>query len=170
MKIENCMGTGSETDVFFSLGSNEGDRRLNLETAVQMLSEELGSSPEAVSEFLETEPWGFESDEKFLNAVVHYRLIVPRGTCAEDFGKRLLKTCKGIEKSLGRTGEPEYGTDGKRIYRSRPADIDILLIGDERIDVPELKVPHPLMKERDFVLIPLKEIMTEEQFEKMMKN
>ena len=160
-------GASGEVDVFFSLGSNEGDRRLNLETAVRMLSEELESSPEAVSEFLETEPWGFESEDRFLNAAVHYRLIVPRGTCSGDFGRRLLEACKKIERRLGRTGGPEYGADGKRIYRSRPIDIDILLVGDEKIDLPELKVPHPLMKEREFVMIPLREIMTDEQYGKL---
>ena len=59
---------------------------------------------------------------------------------------------------LGRIGEPEYDGEGRRIYRSRPIDVDILLFGDHRIDCEELTVPHKLMYDRDFVMIPLKEI------------
>ena len=59
---------------------------------------------------------------------------------------------------MGRRGVPEYDAEGRRIYRDRPIDIDILLCGDERVDTPELQVPHPLMHERDFVMRPLAEI------------
>ena len=71
----------------------------------------------------------------------------------------ILETCKDIERKLGRTGEPEYDADGKRIYSSRPIDIDILLFGNHKIDCQELTVPHKLMYERDFVMTPLKEIL-----------
>jgi len=74
----------------------------------------------------------------------------------------ILETCKDIERRLGRTGEPEYDAEGNRIYVSRPIDIDILLFGDHEIDCPELTVPHKLMYERDFVMIPLKEILIKE--------
>ena len=70
----------------------------------------------------------------------------------------ILEICKDIEKRLGRVGEPEYDAEGKRIFKSRPIDIDILLFGDSRIDCPELTVPHKLMYERDFVMVPLREI------------
>ena len=71
----------------------------------------------------------------------------------------ILACCKKVERMLGRTGEPEYDTDGNRIYRDRPIDIDILLFGDNKIDTEELMVPHKLMYERDFVMEPLKEII-----------
>ena len=71
----------------------------------------------------------------------------------------ILETCKDIERRMGRKGEPEYDEYGKRIYSSRPIDIDILLFGDHKIDCPELTVPHKLMYDRDFVMIPLKEIL-----------
>ena len=72
----------------------------------------------------------------------------------------ILEICKDIERRLGRTGEPEYDAEGQRIYRSRPIDIDILLFGEHKIDCPELTVPHKLMYERDFVMVPLKEILS----------
>ena len=71
---------------------------------------------------------------------------------------KLLDICKDIERRLGRLEHPLYDENGKRIYTSRPIDIDILLFGDNKIDCPELTVPHKLMYERDFVMLPLKEI------------
>ena len=70
----------------------------------------------------------------------------------------ILEICKSIEKRLGRQVKPLYGNDGERLYADRPIDIDILLLGDDKIDCPELTVPHKLMYERDFVMMPLKEI------------
>ena len=71
----------------------------------------------------------------------------------------ILEICKSIERRLGRTGEPQYDAEGNRIYSSRTIDIDILLLGDERIDCEELTVPHKHMYERDFVMKPLNEII-----------
>ena len=123
-----------------------------------MLNIELKKPYKAISSILETEPWGFESENKFLNAVVLYELDLPEGYNAEAEGLMVLEICKDIERKLGRTGEPQYDEKGERIYTSRPIDIDILLFGDDRIECPELTVPHKLMYERDFVMIPLKEI------------
>ncbi|MBQ2965445.1 MAG: 2-amino-4-hydroxy-6-hydroxymethyldihydropteridine diphosphokinase [Bacteroidales bacterium] len=145
-------------ELYLSLGSNQGDRRLNIEHAVSMLNIELKKPYKAISSLLETEPWGFESEDKFLNAVVLYELDLPKGYNAEAEGLMILEICKDIERKLGRTGAPQYDEKGERIYTSRPIDIDILLLGDARIDCPELTVPHKHMYERDFVMIPLKEI------------
>ena len=76
----------------------------------------------------------------------------------EAEGLMILEICKDIERRLGRTGKPQYNEKGERIYTSRPIDIDILLFGDHNIDCEELTVPHKLMNERDFVMIPLREI------------
>ena len=70
----------------------------------------------------------------------------------------ILEICKSVERRLGRTGAPQYDERGERIYSDRPIDIDILLFGDDHINCEELTVPHKLMYERDFVMIPLKEI------------
>ena len=71
-----------------------------------------------------------------------------------------MEICKSIERRLGRSGNPQYDERGERVYTDRPIDIDILLLGDNKIDCPELTVPHKLMYERDFVMIPLNEILT----------
>ena len=96
----------------------------------------------------------------FLNAAVHYELSLSKGYNPEAEGLMILEICKDIERRLGREGSPEYDKEGNRIYRSRPIDIDILLFGDNKIDCAELTVPHKLMYERDFVMIPLNEILT----------
>ena len=145
-------------ELYLSLGSNQGDRRLNIEHAISMLNIELKKPYKAISSILETEPWGFDSEEKFLNAAVLYELEMPKGYNAEAEALMILEICKSIERKLGRTEAPQYDAQGGRIYTSRPIDIDILLFGDNRIDCPELTVPHKLMYERDFVMIPLKEI------------
>lgn len=119
---------------------------------------ELGTPYKAVSALIETEPWGFESDEKFINAAVLYELEIKEGYNPEAEGLMVLEICKSIESRLGRVQNLEYDENGNRIYRSRPIDIDILLFGKDRIDCPELTVPHKLMKQRDFVMKPLMEI------------
>ena len=148
----------NKVGLYLGLGSNQGDRALNIEHAVSMLNVELKTPYKAISSLLETEPWGFESQEKFMNAVVLYELELPEGYNPEAEGLMILEICKDIERRMGRTGEPQYDEKGDRVYTDRPIDIDILLFGDNRIDCPELTVPHKLMYERDFVMIPLREI------------
>ena len=145
-------------DLYLSLGSNQGDRKQNLEDAISCLNIELKKPYKAVSTFIETQPWGFESDEKFMNAVVLYELDMPVGYNAEAEALMILEICKDIERRLGRSGVPQYDEKGERIYTSRPIDIDILLFGENRIECEELTVPHKHMYERDFVMIPLNEI------------
>ena len=148
----------NKVGLYLGLGSNQGDRALNIEHAVSMLNVELKTPYKAISSLLETEPWGFETQEKFMNAVVLYELELPEGYNPEAEGLMILEICKDIERRMGRTGEPQYDEKGERVYTDRPIDIDILLFGDNRIDCPELTVPHKLMYERDFVMIPLREI------------
>ena len=147
-----------KVQLYLSLGSNQGNREQNIEYAISMLNIELKTPYKAVSSLIETEPWGFDSDEKFLNAVIMYEIVLPKGYNPEAEGLMILEKCKMIERKLGRTGEPQYDAEGKRIYTSRPIDIDILLLGKDRIDCDELTVPHRLMWERDFVMVPLREI------------
>ena len=145
--------------LYLSVGSNQGDREQNIETALSLLNIELKTPYKAVSSLYETDPWGFESEDKFINAAVLYELMLPKGFNPEAEGLMILEICKDIERRLGRTGNPQYDENGQRIYTSRPIDIDILLLGDYNIDCEELTVPHKLMWERDFVMMPLKEIM-----------
>ena len=148
----------NKVQLYLGLGTNQGNRELNIEHAVAMLNVELKTPYKAISSLIETEPWGFESQQKFLNAVVLYELDLPEGYNAEAEGLMILEICKDIERRMGRTGETQYDEKGERIYSDRPIDIDILLLGDNKIDCPELTVPHKLMYERDFVMIPLNEI------------
>ena len=150
-----------KVELYLSLGSNQGDREHNIEIALSLLNIELKTPYKAVSSLLETEPWGFESQDKFLNAAVLYELFLPKGYNPEAEGLMILEICKDIERRLGRTGRPQYNERGERIYTSRPIDIDILLFGDNKIDCEELTVPHKLMYQRDFVMTPLREILTE---------
>ena len=150
--------TKKKVELYLGLGTNQGDRELNIEHAVAMLNVELKTPYKAISSLIETEPWGFESQQKFLNAVVLYELDLPEVYNAEAEGLMILEICKEIERRMGRTGEPQYDEAGERIYSDRPIDIDILLFGDNKIDCPELTVPHRLMYEREFVMIPLKEV------------
>ena len=93
-----------------------------------------------------------------MNAAVLYELELKKGYNPEAEGLMVLEICKDIERKLGRTGSPQYDDDGKRIYSDRTIDIDILLFGDNKIDCEELTVPHKFMYDRDFVMVPLKEI------------
>jgi len=101
-----------KVDLYLSLGSNQGDREWNIETALSLLNIELKTPYKAVSSLLETEPWGFESEEKFLNAAVHYELELPKGYNAEAEGLMILAICKDIERKLGRTTGVEFDEEG----------------------------------------------------------
>jgi 2-amino-4-hydroxy-6-hydroxymethyldihydropteridine diphosphokinase len=149
-----------KVDLYLSLGSNQGDRRKNIDDAISLLNIELGTPYKRISSLLETKPWGFDSEEMFLNAAVMYELDLPKGYNPEAEGLLILEICKSIERRLGRKGDPQYDESGDRIYTDRPIDIDILLFGDNKIDCEELTVPHKLMWEREFVMVPLKEIAT----------
>ncbi|NLZ19297.1 MAG: 2-amino-4-hydroxy-6-hydroxymethyldihydropteridine diphosphokinase [Bacteroidales bacterium] len=136
--------------VYFSLGSNQGDRRAQIEEALRRLDKAVGRPREALSSLIESKAWGFDGAD-FLNCVVRYRTARRPET--------LLRICKRIERAMGRRETLEYDADGRRIYHDRPIDIDILLYGDECVDTPDLKIPHPLMRQRDFILRALEEIL-----------
>ncbi len=142
--------------VYLGLGSNQGNRLKNIEAALSLLDEALGCHYQSLSKIIETRPWGFESSDKFLNCCVLYR-IFRKGT-PEEQGMELLGICQDIEKALGRKKKSTVGPDGKPVYHNRTIDIDILFYGSEKIDLPELRVPHPLIAERPFVVVPLLEI------------
>ncbi len=127
--------------VYLLLGSNLGDREKNLEKALEMLDERR-IYPIKRSSIYETEPWGVKEQPLFLNMAVEVE--------TELMPLDLLITLKDIEKSMGRTYRERYGP--------RLIDIDIIFYNYMVIDIPELKIPHPFMHERRFVLEPLMEI------------
>ena len=131
--------------VYFSLGSNLGDKEGNIREAIKRIGESIGEV-DRQSTLLATEPWGFESDNTFVNAAIRCT------TSLSPF--EILNITQNIERAMGRTLK---SVDGQ--YHDRIIDIDILIYDDLHITTPQLTLPHPLMKERDFVMIPLKEIL-----------
>ena len=132
-------------ELYLSLGSNLGDREDMLRRAITLIEERVGAV-QRVSSFIETQPWGFQSEHPFLNAAVMVRTTLSPIEC--------LDRTQQIERELGRKSKSR---DGK--YHDRPIDIDLLLYGDQTVSTPRLTIPHPLMQERDFVMIPLREIL-----------
>lgn len=135
--------------VYFSLGSNLGDREANLREALRRMDESFDCHYQAISSFIQTEAWGFIGDN-FINCAALYYL--------SEGPMEVLAKCKAIERDMGRIDYPEFDAEGKRIYHSRIIDIDILLFGDRVIDTEQLTIPHPRMEEREFVQLTLKEI------------
>ena len=131
--------------VFFSLGSNLGDKERNISEAIRKIAEMVGTV-ERQSTLYVTEPWGFESENMFVNAAICC------STCLSP--RKVLEATKSIEREMGRK---KKSIDGE--YHDRIIDIDILTYDDVEIDEPDLKIPHPLMHERDFVMKPLGEIV-----------
>ena len=131
------------TRAYVGLGANVGNRRENLDRAVELLAAEPGVRVLALSSVRETAPVGYVDQPRFLNAA-----------CALDTGlgpRELLERLLAIERALGRERtEPRFGP--------RTIDLDLLLYGNETLDEPGLTVPHPRLAERLFVLEPLLEL------------
>ena len=140
--------------VFLSLGSNLGNRIFNLQKALELISQHIGVVNH-VGALYETEPWGFDSENWFLNTAIELETILNP--------KELLQKCMWIENILGRKRNmAEAG------YSSRPIDIDILFFGNEIINLPNLIIPHEHLHKRKFVLAPLNDIAP--QFVHPVKN
>lgn len=133
--------------VYLGLGSNLGNKEENILEAIKRIGELVGVVARQ-SSLYKTEPWGFESENYFVNAVVCCH------TSLSPFD--VLEHTQQIERMLGRTSKTRHGE-----YHDRLIDIDILLYDDMSIDSTNLKIPHPLMQERDFVMIPLREILND---------
>jgi 2-amino-4-hydroxy-6-hydroxymethyldihydropteridine diphosphokinase len=131
--------------VFILLGTNLGQREINLSRAVMKISEFCMHDPE-ISSIYETVPWGFESDQLFLNQVIKIETTLN----ALEILERLLK----IENQLGRK------RDGKG-YQSRTIDLDILYFNSDIIQYETLTIPHPRMHTRSFTMVPMAEIAAE---------
>ena len=163
--------------VYLLLGSNMGDREAtlneaNLELIDSLLPDylEVSSLDEAVdtSEMMETEPWGFSTPvDPFLNQ--SFRCLT------ELEPHEVLQVCQRIETELGRERkEPQFDADGKRIYESRPIDIDILAFecqeGEEwkevTVNAKDLVIPHPQLQSRDFAAKLYKELKEKKKIEK----
>ena len=131
-------------DVFLGLGTNLGDKKTNLSMAMEEIRKRVGEIT-SLSAYYITEPWGFDSQNSFLNAVCK--------VCTSLSPSEVLSVTQAIERNLGRMKKSINGQ-----YSDRPIDIDILLYDNLVIDTPDLSIPHPLMHKRLFVMEPLTEI------------
>ena len=129
---------------YLNIGSNIGNRRDNLYRAVVALAASTGGC--AVSSVVESEPWGFESEHRFLNIGVSLDSPMPP--------EQMLERIHEIERHLGSAAH----RDSEGRYIDRLVDIDIVAIDDLVIDTPTLQVPHPHLAERDFFLKPMVEL------------
>jgi 2-amino-4-hydroxy-6-hydroxymethyldihydropteridine diphosphokinase len=127
---------------YLALGGNLGDRRHYLSSAVLALKSEAGLRVEKISSVYETAPVGVVDQPDFYNLVVE---VITTLTARE-----LLARCLAIEKTLGRVRTERWGP--------RTIDLDVLWFDGATLNEPELTLPHPRMKERAFVLVPLAEI------------
>ena len=127
--------------VYISIGANLGDRKASCLSSIEILKKK-GIVIRKISSLYETEPWGVENQPKFLNMAIE----IETGLTPEN----LLVLLKNIEKEIGREQTHKWGP--------RTIDLDILLYNDLIMYGENLKIPHPYMHERDFVLRPLLEI------------
>ena len=133
--------------LYLSLGTNMGDRPKNLSQAMELIAREVGTVV-AASDVIETEPWGFDSGNAFLNMVAKVE------TELEPIDA--LHVTQDIEKRLGRSEKSVNG-----VYHDRILDIDLLMYDDLTMNTPQLTLPHPLMRQRPFVMEPLSQIAPE---------
>lgn len=130
--------------VYIGIGSNLGNREENCLKAIRLM-EEQGIKVVKRSSLYETEPWGVKDQPMFINMVIEAE--------TELTPQELLRVLKSIESAMGRVETKRWGP--------RLIDLDILFYDDMILDTPELRIPHPYIHERPFVLRPLGEIAPE---------
>lgn len=139
------------TRAYLGLGSNVGDRLAHLQAAVDGLRTTSGVEVEAVSRVYETDPVGPDQPD-YLNAVVAVETALD--------ARGVLDVVRRLEIDQGREPDPAR----RERWGPRPLDVDILSVGDEQVDEPDLVVPHPRIRERDFVLAPLSDVAPDHPF------
>ncbi|MDW8852312.1 2-amino-4-hydroxy-6-hydroxymethyldihydropteridine diphosphokinase [Flavobacterium sp. MMLR14_040] len=132
----------SQHQVVLSIGSNQGNRLANIESCIALIHQEVGTVIE-VSKLYETPAWGFESD-----AFYNCALLLHSNLSAQKILNQVLK----VEKQLGRIRSNQEG------YQSRIIDIDLIVFDNEIIESEKLTIPHPLMQNRNFVLLPMRDL------------
>ena len=133
----------SHNVVILSIGSNLGNKLMNIESAYQQITEKFKLSKIYSSPVIETSPWGYQSENTFYNCAVAFESNI-------NDPKELLNTIQHIEKEIGRA---KKSIDG--IYADRLIDIDIIFFGKVMLQEKDLQIPHPKMEVRSFVLNPI---------------
>lgn len=131
-----------ENIAYIGIGSNLGDKIMHCNDAIKEVSKHRGNTILEVSSFCRTEPWGKEDQNWFVNSVIKIKTSLT--------APQLLRFLQGVEAQLKRVREYRWSP--------RTIDLDILFFNDEVINRPELQIPHPLIQDRRFVLVPLNEI------------
>ena len=145
-----------QNTVYLALGTNLGNKSENINNAIKHINKRIGKV-EQVSKIIETEPWGFDSCNSFLNAVLRCKTTLTP--------KELLLKTQEIEKLMGRTTKST-----NKEYHDRLIDIDILLFNRTKTDIENLQIPHPLMLERSFVIEPLKDVMPDNEYQEVLNG
>ena len=143
--------------VYLGLGANLGNREETILAAYKEIERLIGAIVRQ-SAFYYSEPWGFQSDHSFANTVI----LVETTLSPHD----VLRRTQHIERLLGKRhrhaterNKSQTSNLNSQTYHDRPIDIDILLYDDLTINEPHLTIPPPLMEQRDFVMVPLREIL-----------
>lgn len=140
-------------NIHINIGSNSGCRHALIERAAAAVASAAGG-PVSRSAVIETEPWGFDSPNAFLNLGLMVERELPPATDMRAFALTLLRRLRAIERGI----DPSPHRDASGGYIDRAIDIDLIAVGDLVMETPELTLPHPRMHERDFVLRPMAEL------------
>lgn len=150
---KNTMQVAKLQQIYLSLGANLGNREANLQKAIELIGQRVGEVV-CVSSFIETAAWGKTDQPDFLNLALQVSTVLSP--------LEVLLLIQEIEHQLGRERKEKWG--------ARLLDIDIILWENQYIQYPQLEVPHPLMQDRTFVLIPMVEIAPEIEHPILKKN
>ncbi|MBY0560518.1 2-amino-4-hydroxy-6-hydroxymethyldihydropteridine diphosphokinase [Hyphomicrobium sp.] len=138
-------GAAGASDAILALGTNLGNRIENIEEAIRRLTADGSIRLVSRSKLYRSAPWGVTDQDWFINACIAIQTTLSP--------HELLKRCQAVENDMGRVRTMRWGP--------RIIDVDILTFGDLTIAEPDLTVPHPLIGERAFVLVPLKDVAPE---------
>lgn len=141
--------------IYIGAGTNLGDRMTNIRHAITELTL-IGIEVRRTASVYETKPWGFESENLFLNTVFE--------CVSNKSAEECLKATQFVEKKMGRKKTLKEG------YESRIIDLDILLFKDQQIQLPGLTIPHPYITERQFVIAPMYELIGSFPFDSLEAN
>ncbi|AEA44496.1 2-amino-4-hydroxy-6-hydroxymethyldihydropteridine diphosphokinase [Fluviicola taffensis] len=148
--------TTNYTDlIYIGVGTNLGDRLHNIQSAIEELKA-MNIVVIRTASIYETEPWGFETSDTFLNTVFECSSSMNAMDC--------LKALQFVEKKMGRKKKLKIG------YESRVIDLDILLFKNQQINLIELTIPHPYLTDRQFVIIPMDELVNDTFFTSLSTN
>ena len=148
------MDINMNNSAYIALGSNMGERAENINRAVQAIAALPMTAVVKASNIYETAPLGYSSQADFYNAVIQVE--------TEFSPEALLGACLGIEAAMGRVREFVNGP--------RMIDLDLLIFGEETRDTKELILPHPRMRERSFVLVPLCDVLDSEEYKGLLNK